>query len=61
VTAIDHEKLERLAREMCDSRMGAGHWDKRGTKRNYWRKRVLWMAQLAETSASLLRACGWPV
>ena len=35
--AIDHDKLEALAREMCDSRNGAGHFDAKGTHRNHWR------------------------
>jgi len=35
--AISHADLERLAREMCDSRNGAGHFDAKGTKRNHWR------------------------
>lgn len=35
--AINHDELERLARELCDSRNGAGHYEAKGTKRNHWR------------------------
>jgi hypothetical protein len=34
---IDHAELERLAREICDSRNGPGHFDAKGTQRNHWR------------------------
>jgi len=30
-------QLESLAREICDSRNGAGHYDQSGTHRNHWR------------------------
>jgi hypothetical protein len=35
---ITHANLERLAREICDSRNGAGHYGAKGTKRQHWRK-----------------------
>ena len=35
---IPHDKLEALAREICDGRNGSGHYDAKGTKRNHWRK-----------------------
>ena len=35
---IPHKALESLAREICDSRNGAGHYDAKGTKRSHWRK-----------------------
>jgi hypothetical protein len=38
---IDHAKLESLAREICDSRNGAGHYDKSGTHRSHWRELAL--------------------
>ena len=38
---IDHAKLESLAREICDSRNGAGHYDAKGTKRQHWRTLAL--------------------
>jgi hypothetical protein len=38
---INHEALERLAREICDTRNGAGHYDKSGTHRNHWRELAL--------------------
>jgi len=28
--------LERVAREICDGRNGAGHYDAKGTKRAHW-------------------------
>ena len=34
---INHEALETLAREICDSRNGVGHYDKAGTHKNHWR------------------------
>lgn len=63
--AIDHAELERLARELCDSRNGAGHFDAKGTHRNHWRKRALPLAALANEplviGKTLMRACGWTV
>lgn len=62
---IDHAKLERLAIELCESRMGKGHWDKPGTRKTHWRKRALPLAVLASEprgiGRTLMRACGWPV
>ncbi|THD06138.1 hypothetical protein [Rhodanobacter lindaniclasticus] len=61
--AINHAELERLAREMCDSRNGAGHYDAKGTKRAHWRKRALPLAVLASEpqgiGRTLMQACGW--
>jgi hypothetical protein len=34
---ITHSTLERVAREICDARNGAGHYDAKGAKRNHWR------------------------
>jgi hypothetical protein len=63
--AIDHDKLETLARQMCDARNGAGHFDAKGTKRNHWRKCALPLAALASEpqgiGRTLMKACGWPV
>ena len=36
-----HTQLESLAREICDSRNGAGHYDAKGTKRSHWRELAL--------------------
>ena len=62
---INHTELERLAREMCDSRNGAGHYDAKGAKRAHWRKRALPLAALASEpqgiGRTLMRACGWLV
>jgi hypothetical protein len=62
---INHETLERLAREICDSRNGVGHYDAKGTKRNHWRKRALPLAQLTSEpqgiGRTLMRAIGWTV
>lgn len=62
---IDHAELERLAREICDSINGAGHYDAPRTHRNHWRKRALPMAQLAAEplgiGRTLMRACVWTV
>ena len=35
------QTLESLAREICDSRNGAGHYDKAGTHKNHWRELAL--------------------
>ena len=34
---ITHTTLERVAREICDARNGAGHYDAPRTKRAHWR------------------------
>lgn len=36
--AIDHDLLERRARELCTARRGASAWNRKGCKRNHWRK-----------------------
>jgi len=59
---LDHETLESLAREICDSRYGAGHYDKSGTHRNHWRCKAAEMMALAEAMPAyktLAAACGW--
>lgn len=62
---IDHDRLEALAIELCESRMGKGHWHKPGTRRTHWRKRALPLATLASEPLGigrvLMRACGWSV
>lgn len=60
----DHAKLETLAREICDSRNGAGHYDKAGTHKSHWRVKAAEMMALAEATPpykSLAMACGWPL
>lgn len=60
---INHETLERIAREICDNRNGAGHYDAKGTKKNHWRKRALPLAMLAidrqGVGIRLMQVCGW--
>lgn len=61
---IDHDKLESLAREICDSRNGEGHYDQSGTHRNHWRAKASEMMALAEAMPvykTLARVVGWPV
>jgi hypothetical protein len=61
---IDHAELERIAREICDSHNGAGHYDARGTKRAWWRakaERMIRDADAMPVYKGLLRACGWPL
>lgn len=41
----DFQTLESLAREICDPRNGAGHYDAKGTKRAYWRRRAIAVQQ----------------
>ena len=61
----DHEKLERLARMLCESSIeDKGRYDRKGCKRAYWRKRALALqARLDESYVTLgiYRAVGWPV
>lgn len=33
---LPHAQLEALARRLCDSRYGSGHYDKPRTHRGYW-------------------------
>ena len=56
--------LERVAREICDARNGAGHYDAKGTKRAHWRSKAAHMIALADASPAyktLARAIGWPL
>lgn len=58
----DFAAIEILAREICDSRNGAGHYDKSGTHRNHWRSKASEMLALAEAMPAyktLARAIGW--
>ena len=62
----DHEKLERLARMLCESSIeDKGRYDRKGCKRAYWRKRALPLAALASEpqgiGRTLMKACGWLV
>ncbi|MFD0738265.1 hypothetical protein ACFQZQ_03040 [Lysobacter koreensis] len=61
----DHDTTERIARQMCDERNGAGHFDKPRTKRNHWRKRARRLLEIKADSppwiTHLMRACGWRV
>lgn len=36
----DHATIERIARRMAEDRFGAGHFDRKGTKRSYWRRKA---------------------
>jgi hypothetical protein len=61
---IDHDKLEALAREICESKRGEGAWNRYKCKRNYWRGKASEMMALAEAMPpykTLARACGWLV
>lgn len=44
-------QLETLAREICDSRNGAGHYDAKGTKRAHWRELAEEMLALPEAAS----------
>lgn len=60
----DFQALEALAREICDSRNGAGHYDAKGTKRAWWRKKAALMICKAASEPiykAMVRACGWPL
>jgi len=60
-TAIDHDKLERIARQICESHRGAGAYDKPRCHRDHWRKMALPIAALSENPVgkTLMQACGW--
>jgi hypothetical protein len=49
---INHDDLERLAREICDSRNGVGHYDAKGTKRAIWRDHARRKMEAAEVNRS---------
>ena len=51
----DHNTIERLARRLADERFGPGHFDRKGTKRGYWRRRAREFAE-RERSVSLADA-----
>lgn len=36
-----HEQIEALARQLCGSRYGEGHYDKPRTHRRYWRRKAV--------------------
>ena len=36
----DYQTIERLAVQLCTARWGADHWDGKGTKRGYWRRKA---------------------
>ena len=62
MTAIDHATLEREARKMCEEARGEGVWDHPKCHRNYWRKKVVEVATLAEQFPGfhkLLTERGW--
>ena len=63
----DFATLERIARQLAEERFGAGHFDRKGTKRAYWRRKARRLIALRDESSSpgimaaLMRACGWRV
>ena len=44
--AHDFETVERLAAQLCA--MAGGNWERKRTKKNLWRKRVLALLAMAE-------------
>lgn len=59
-----HANIERLARELCDSRYGSGHYDKPSTHRGYWCRKaaqILGVVEVSPPLKALWQACGWPV
>lgn len=60
----DFNTIERLARQLADERYGDGHFDRKGTKRGYWRRKARRVAELAEGNPvmpALMRAVGWRI
>lgn len=58
----DFQTLGILAREICDDKYGAGHYDESGTHRNHWRAKAAEIMALADAMpvyGTLARACGW--
>lgn len=62
---IDHDQLEALARQLCESSVeDKGRYDRKGCKKAHWRKKAIKFQQSATESAvktGLYRACGWLV
>lgn len=61
---MDFNTIERIARQLAEDRFGEGHFDRKGTKRSYWRRkarRIVEMAEAHPVMPALMRACGWPV
>lgn len=59
----DHDTIERIARQMCEERNGAGHFDAPRTQKNHWRKRAKRLLAIRDDAPPfvefLMRACGW--
>ena len=58
----DFNTIERIARQLAEDRFGEGHFDRKGTKRSYWRRKARRIVEMAESSPvveTLARACGW--
>lgn len=36
----DFQTIERIARQLAEDRFGEGHFDRKGTKRSYWRRKA---------------------
>lgn len=61
---LSHAQLEALARQLCETRRGAGAYDRKGCKRAHWRRLVKELHANVEANpvvAALWRACGWQI
>ena len=61
---LPHAQLEALARLLCETRRGAGAYDRKGCKRAHWRKLALAFSNAVTAhpiKRALYRACGWRV
>jgi hypothetical protein len=61
---VPFAKLEAMARELCESRRGAGAYDRKYCKRAHWRKRAAERYEIIRRNPiaiSLFRACGWKI
>lgn len=61
---VPFAKPEAMARELCESRRGAGAYDHKGCKRAHWRKLAMDMGKRVNAQPilrTLYRACGWQI
>lgn len=61
---LPHAQFESLALQLCESRRGAGAYDRKYCKRAHWRKLAADMGKRVDTQPllrTLYRWCGWQI
>lgn len=61
---LPHAQLEALARQLCETRRGAGAYDRKGCKRAHWRNLALEFGDafaVHPIKRTLYRVCGWQI